>query len=102
MARLLPGDDDPDARRELRRDEADLFAAVNSLGQTLEEFDADSGRHEARFRREERWREALTAVRHLLKKYHRHDALPARGWLARWRILENRLLPMVAAYPKDT
>jgi hypothetical protein len=102
MARLLPGDDDPDARRELRRDEADLFAAVNSLGQTLEEFDADSGRHEARFRREEHWRDALAAVRKLLKKYHRHDALPARGWLARWRVLQDRLLPMVAAYPADT
>ena len=101
MARLLDEDDDPALRAELKHDERDLFAAVNALGQVLEEFNPESGAHEARFRRDEQWRDALAAIRKALKKYHRHEGLPARGWLAKWRVLPDRLLPLVAAYPRD-
>ena len=40
--------------------------------------------------------------RRLLKKYHTHEDLPARAWLAKWGALRTRLLPLALRYSTDT
>lgn len=59
MARVGAADDD----RMLKGDRADLFAATVALGMEVDEFDADTGLTEKRWRRTEGWREALNAIR---------------------------------------
>jgi len=85
----------------LRADVADLFTACLHLGRSVEEFDAATNATAPVFRRDAQWREALAAVRRLLKRYHTHGALPVRRALAQLRVLRDKLLPMLAAYHAD-
>jgi hypothetical protein len=88
---------DPVVRADMR----DLFTAVLHLGTFVEEYDVAADVVAKVFRRDEQWRDALTRVRQLLKKYHAHEHLPARRSLAKWRVLRDKLLPMLRLYHAD-
>ena len=51
----------------LRSDVSDLFTACLHLVRVVEEYDAEADTTAPTFRRDEEWREALTAIRRLLK-----------------------------------
>ena len=36
-----------------------------------------------------------------LKKYHSHEELPARAWLAKWGVMRTKLIPLALRYPTD-
>ncbi len=107
----------------LKEDERDLFVACVAIGQVEEEYDAETGKRRTRFRRNQtQWRPALTQIRkcvlcsvhcllrlvksvcfrRLLKKYYRHEDLPARRWLAKFFMLRSKFLPMIEEYYSDT
>ena len=85
----------------VRADMRDLFTAVQYLGKFVERYDVATDIVAKVFSRDKQWRDALTRVRQLLKKYHTHDALPARRSLATWRVLRDRLLPLLRLYHGD-
>ncbi len=85
----------------LRADTRDLWTAVTVLGEEAEEYDAATDTTTVRFSRGPEWKEALNAIRKLLKKYHSHESLPIRLSLHKWGVLSGRLLPMVARYHED-
>lgn len=85
----------------LHADVDDLFAACLRLGRDVEEYDAELDATVTRFRRDDEWREALSAIRRLLKKHHSHDQLPMRTCLAKWRVLRDKLLPMLTRFHSD-
>ncbi len=93
--------DDEGANPGLRSDIADLWAAVSYLGEEGEELDLATDTVVRRFKRREEWREALAAIRKLLKKYHGHEALPVRAALHKWGVFEGKLLPMIQRYHAD-
>ena len=78
-----------------------LFTACLHLGASVEEYDAARDAVVTVFRRDDEWRDALAAILKKLRKYYKHDALPARVALAKWRVLRERLLPMLTLYHKD-
>ena len=63
----------------LRADTRDLWTAVTVLGEEAEEYDAATDTTTVRFTRGPEWKEALNAIRKLLKKYHTHEALQKSG-----------------------
>ena len=87
---------------ELQGDREFLFTSCLHLGRLLEEHDAEADTVVKRFRRDALSKNALTAVRRLLKKYHNHDDLPIRRYLSEWRVLRDRLLPMISRFHSDT
>ncbi len=93
--------DDDVSSPTLKADAADLWEAVRFLGDDVDEYDAAADAVVPRFSRSPEWRDALNAIRKLLKKYHGHEALPMRACLHRWGVLTGRILPMVARYHTD-
>lgn len=93
--------DDDGESPALKGDLADLWSACGFLGETTEEYDVEHDAVLKRFKRSEEWKDALNAVRKLLKKYHNHDRLPIRSTLHKWGILQARLLPMLQRYHSD-
>jgi hypothetical protein len=96
--------DDP----ALRGDLVELFDACANLGRTVEEFDAASQTTHTVFRRHEKrdgerwdWREALRAVKSLLKRYDGHTRMPVRRALASLRVMSQKLLPMLTHHHDD-
>ncbi len=85
----------------VRADLRDLFAAAAALGGVADEYSVAEGAVVRAFRRGPEWREALARVRQLLKKYHAHEALPARRALAAWRVLRDKLLPLLRSHSDD-
>jgi len=37
----------------------------------------------------------------LLKKHHKHEDLPMRTCLGKWKVLDSRLLPLFSRYSSD-
>ncbi len=93
--------DDETLNPTLRADLADLWAAVGFLGEETEEYEAATDRVVVRFTRSPDWKEALNAIRKLLKKYHGSDTLPMRTALHKWSVLRGRILPMIERYHED-
>ena len=82
----------------LRADVSALFTACLHLAKEEEEYDAETDATVRRFRRDPEWRDALTIIRRLLKKHHNHEDLPMRRCLAKWRVLRDKLLPMISRF----
>jgi hypothetical protein len=93
--------DDESLNPVLRADQADLWSAVGYLGEEAEEYDAATDCTVVRFARSVEWKDALHAIRKLLKKYHTSETLPMRTMLHKWSVLSGRLLPMIARYHED-
>ena len=94
-----------------KADEEELFSACLHLGRLREEHDLVLDTVVVRFRRDvdeegtdgkRNWERSLTTIRRLLKKYHSHEDLPMRRCLAKWRILRDKLLPMITLYHRET
>ena len=91
-----------EADDELGGDREYLFSSCLHLGRVLEEHDAEADTIVKRFRRDAESKDALTIIRRLLKKYHNHDDLPIRRYLSQWRVLRDRLLPMISRFHSDS
>lgn len=100
LLRAMDGDGEEDP--SLGGDRDYLFTSCLHLGRVLEEHDAEADTIVKRFRRDAQHKDALTVVRRLLKKYHNHDELPIRKCLAEWRVLRDKLLPMISRFHGDT
>ena len=94
-----------------KADEEELFSACLHLGRLREEHDLVLDTVVVRFRRDvdeegtdgkRNWERSLTTIRKLLKKYHGHEDLPMRRCLAKWRVLKDKLLPMITLYYRET
>ena len=92
---------DGDDSSALRADRDYLFSSCLHLGRVLEEHDAEADTVVKRFRRDAQHKDALTVVRRLLKKYHTDEELPIRRYLAEWRVLRDKLLPMISRFHAD-
>jgi len=93
--------DDEKLTTTVRSDLKDLWEIVRFLGEETEEYDARTDTTVVRFSRSPEWKEAVNALRKLLKKYHNHVRLPVRACLQKWGVLSGRLLPMITRYYED-
>jgi hypothetical protein len=95
-----------------KADREDFFSACLHLGRAVGEFDIESDSMVERFRRDEadgvgadgkrNWERSLTTIRKLLKKYHSHEDLPMRRFLAKLHVLRHKLLPMISLFHHET
>jgi hypothetical protein len=91
--------------RDVTNDMRDLFAYCSDIGKFVEVYDVASDRVESEFqcvppndysKGPKKFQDRmLKEIRGLLKKYHRHEALPARRGLAKWRVLREKFLPIL-------